>query len=213
MVSQASSYRFSPHPSFSPSLGLSARVGGRTRWTVLARAFLPSFLASDVSLIRPHRPSTKSCPGRLTLNLAHQADFLGLLLLVAGFALLLVPLTLAPTSSKGWQSAFVPACMVAGGLTLFAFGLWEWKRARHPLFPSYLLTHRSIIFGLLVCLLFNMAAAAIEVSSLSELFVLVGQDDGTQNFLFTWYLVAPDQSILSATRLAGLQMCVALILT
>lgn len=62
----------------------------------------------------------------------------------------------------------------------------EWKFARYPILPLKLLKNRTIIVGFLIAFIHPMG----------------GSIQG--NYLFTWYRVAANQSILSATRLSNL---------
>ncbi|KAI5297007.1 hypothetical protein KEM55_005286 [Ascosphaera atra] len=52
-------------------------------------------------------------------------DFIGTILITAGFVLLLLPLTLAGGSAGEWKSAHIIAMIVVGGVVLIAFVLYE----------------------------------------------------------------------------------------
>lgn len=78
-----------------------------------------------------------------------QTDVVGLLLLAATLALILLPFTLAGGEKTTWQTARVIATLVVGVVVaLPGFIVWEWKFAKHPLFPFKLLRQRTILAGL-----------------------------------------------------------------
>jgi SIT family siderophore-iron:H+ symporter-like MFS transporter len=139
-----------------------------------------------------------------------QTDFVGLLLLVAGLSLLLIPMTIARTAARGWQSPLVPGMMVPGGVTLAAFGVWEAKFARFPIFPVYLLHSRTIIFGFMINLC-NPMAGSVQVCPAPGTPPTFLTFDLQGNYLYSWYLVGANQSVLSATRLNSLAVCVAMV--
>lgn len=52
-------------------------------------------------------------------------DFIGLFLICVGFLLLLLPLNLAKLQTDGWQTGWIIAMLVLGGVLLIAFAVWE----------------------------------------------------------------------------------------
>ena len=71
---------------------------------------------------------------RLSTSLFWQLDVVGVILLIAVFALILVPLTIAGGVKTEWKTAHVIAPLVVGVLCIPVFILWE-KRCRHPMVP------------------------------------------------------------------------------
>lgn len=58
--------------------------------------------------------------------------------------------------SSQWKTAKVIAMLVIGFVVaLPSFILWEWKYARHPLVPFYLLKQRTVLAGLVIASFLN----------------------------------------------------------
>ncbi len=112
-------------------------------------------------------------------------DVIGIILLIAVFALILVPLTLAGGFAAKWKAAHILAPLIIGFLCLPLFVLWE-MRAPHPIVPLHLLADRSIWAGLCIAVLIN--------------FIWYCQG----GFLYTVLIVAFGESIKSATRITSL---------
>ncbi|KAG9231975.1 MFS transporter [Amylocarpus encephaloides] len=122
---------------------------------------------------------------RLTIEIFWQLDVIGIILLIAVFALILVPLTLAGGASTKWRTAPILAPLIIGLLCIPAFIIWE-MRAKHPLIPFYLLKDRSVWGALGIAMMLNFA------------WYLQG------DFLYTVLIVAFDFNITSATRVSSL---------
>ena len=73
-----------------------------------------------------------------------------MILLIAGWALLLLPLSLANYASAGWGSASIISMLVIGFVCLIAFGIHERFFARKPFLPFHYLTDRTVI-GACMC--------------------------------------------------------------
>lgn len=82
----------------------------------------------------------------------YEIDAVGILLLSAAFALILIPLTIASKQSAGWASSSIIAMLVIGPLCLIAFPFWESskKLAPHPLIPLGMLKSRTFVCGCLL---------------------------------------------------------------
>jgi SIT family siderophore-iron:H+ symporter-like MFS transporter len=85
-----------------------------------------------------------------------QMDVIGVILLTALLALILIPLTVAGGVSANWRQAHVIVMLVIGVLCIPTFVVWENKFARHPCVPFKLLNNRSILAGLFMAMLLNM---------------------------------------------------------
>ncbi|OGM46803.1 hypothetical protein ABOM_005026 [Aspergillus bombycis] len=72
-------------------------------------------------------------------------DLMGMLLLMAGFVLLLLPLSLAARAPDGWRTGYIVAMLVLGVIFLIAFAAWEKWMAPATLLPFRFLTDRSVI--------------------------------------------------------------------
>ena len=132
-----------------------------------------------------HFPSSLQFFGfrRLGIDLFHQLDVAGVVLVIAIFGFILTPLTVAGGIQSQWQTAHVIIPLVIGILCIPAFVLWELKCARHPLAPFDLLKDRGIWSALLIRCLLN--------------FSWYLQAD----YLYTVLIVAFDFSVATATRI------------
>lgn len=83
------------------------------------------------------------------INLWHELDIMGLLLLSAAISLILIPQTLAARAKHGWHNASMIAMVVIGCVCLVVFPLWEInsKLAPHPFIPLRLFTNRTVLAG------------------------------------------------------------------
>lgn len=87
-----------------------------------------------------------------------QIDLIGLLLIAAVFAFILVPLTLAGGDGNQWATPNIITPLVIGVVVAIpAFVLWELKMARHPVMPFRILRDRQVIAALSVAMLLNTA--------------------------------------------------------
>ncbi|KAI0011328.1 major facilitator superfamily domain-containing protein [Xylariaceae sp. FL0662B] len=112
-------------------------------------------------------------------------DVIGIILLIAVFALILSPLTIAGGFQASWQSAHIIAPLVCGVVCIPIFILWEMK-ALHPLVPFRLMKDRSIWAPMGIAIFLNFA------------WTLQG------DYLYTVLIVAFDFSIITATRITSL---------
>lgn len=108
--------------------------------------------------------------------------------MIAMFALILVPFTLAGGVSTTWGSAHIIAPLVIGICLIPCFVLWErWESINHhPLVPFHLLKDRAVWAALGIAWMLN--------------FIWYMQGD----YLYTVVVVAFDESIKSATRITSL---------
>ncbi|ODH50594.1 hypothetical protein GX48_03276 [Paracoccidioides brasiliensis] len=121
---------------------------------------------------------------QLAIALFWQLDAIGVILLIAVFALLLVPFTLAGGVTPQWQTGKVIAPLVIGVFCIPVFVFWE-KTCQHPMIPLRLLKDRAVWGALGLAMMVNTA------------WYLQG------DFLFTVLVVAFDESIKSATRITS----------
>jgi len=120
------------------------------------------------------------------VDLFWRIDVIGIILVIAVFALILVPLTLAGGFTQGhqWKKAHIIAPLVVGVCTVPAFVLWE-LRAPHPLVPFKLMKNRAVWGPLGIACFLNFA------------WYMQG------DYLYTVLIVAFDFSIKSATRITS----------
>ncbi|CEL04849.1 hypothetical protein ASPCAL05973 [Aspergillus calidoustus] len=110
-------------------------------------------------------------------------DPVGLILFAAGLSLLLVPFTLAASSSNRWGATHIIVMLVIGPVSLATFVVWEIWGAKWPLLPLNLLRTRTVIFGVI--------ASIIDYTALYLL----------QNYIITYELVAANLSTTTATNI------------
>jgi MFS transporter, SIT family, siderophore-iron:H+ symporter len=137
--------------------------------------------------------STTSRTSRSPVTLFWQLDVPGVLLLIAVFALILTPFTLAGGFASTWKRAHIIAPLVVGFLCIPLLLVWELRFAPHPLLPIRLMSHRGIWAPLGIALCLNWAW-------------------GLQaDYLYTVLVVAFDFSISGATRIVNLYSFVSVI--
>ncbi|KAF2427254.1 putative MFS siderophore transporter [Tothia fuscella] len=83
-------------------------------------------------------------------------DALGVLLFAGGFALFLLPFSLATSAADQWRSAHIIGMLVAGFVLLILFGLCERFVSLKPFLPWHLLSDRTIIGSCLLCSSFQI---------------------------------------------------------
>ena len=79
----------------------------------------------------------------LAIELFWLLDIVGIILIIAVLALILVPLTLAGGFANKWGQGHIIAPLVIGFLCIPVFVIWE-LRAPHPLAPFHLMKDRAI---------------------------------------------------------------------
>ncbi|KAL7800327.1 ferrioxamine B transporter [Trichoderma ceciliae] len=129
----------------------------------------------------------------LALELFWLLDVIGIILLIAVFALILVPLTLAGGVHSEWRTAHIIAPLVIGVCCIPFFVYWELK-SPHPLVPFSLMKDRSVWapMGIAVCLNFAWTMQG--------------------DFLYTVLVVAFNFTITTATRVTSLYSFVSVII-
>ncbi|KAF5723791.1 siderophore iron transporter 1 [Fusarium mundagurra] len=93
---------------------------------------------------------------KLTLELFWLLDVIGVILLIAVFALLLVPLTIAGGFESKWSDPQVVAPLVIGFVCIPVFVVWE-LRAPHPLVPFHHMKDRSVWAPMGIACMLNFA--------------------------------------------------------
>lgn len=121
--------------------------------------------------------------GKLSSDLFHQLDAVGLVCVIAVFALILAPLTIAGGTVAQWRSPGTIVPLAIGFMCIPIFIIWEARGARFPLVPFHLLTDRGVWAALAVRSLLNFA------------WYVQG------NYLYTVLIVAFDFPIDTSTRI------------
>lgn len=79
-----------------------------------------------------------------------EIDLVGLLLLVAGLCLILIPLSLTGSLNPGrWKEGSFIAMLVLGGVIFTCFLVWDIKFAKKPYIPSSM-ANRTVIAACLI---------------------------------------------------------------
>ncbi|EAW12017.1 putative siderochrome-iron transporter Sit1 [Aspergillus clavatus NRRL 1] len=122
---------------------------------------------------------------QLARDLFWQLDVVGILLLIAFLALILVPFTIAGGITAQWKTAKIIAPLVIGVLCVPAWIYWE-RTCKHPMVPFRLLQDRAVWAALGIAVMLNTA------------WTLQG------DYLYTVLVVSFDETTLSATRITSL---------
>ncbi|KAJ1325374.1 MFS transporter SIT family siderophore-iron:H+ symporter [Microdochium nivale] len=128
----------------------------------------------------------------LIMDLFWRLDVIGIILMVAVFGLILVPLTITGGFEASWDAPQVVAPLVLGVVCIPVFILWQMK-APHPLVPFSLAKDRGVWGPLGIAVLLNFA------------WYMQG------DYLYTMLIVAFDFDIRDATRVASLYSFVSVI--
>ncbi|CAI7669243.1 unnamed protein product [Penicillium pancosmium] len=119
---------------------------------------------------------------RMTIyDFCSQIDLGGVILFSGGFALVLIPLTLAATTSSRWKTPYLDGLIAVGVVLLIAFPFYECLLARYPFMPPSYFKNSTIS----LCL-FLIATDSIGFSC-------------THAYLYTWATVARNFSARDAT--------------
>ncbi|KAL5493064.1 hypothetical protein ACEPAI_4512 [Sanghuangporus weigelae] len=76
-----------------------------------------------------------------------QLDIIGLTLLGAAVALILLPLTLANNARRRWENPSMIAMLVVGVVLLFVFAIWDLRFAKRPVVAPRFLRNRSVVLA------------------------------------------------------------------
>lgn len=99
-------------------------------------------------------------------------DLGGILLLSGGFALVLIPITLAATATDTWSTPWVDALIVLGGLVLISLVPYEKYLSVHPVLPFRYFKTLSVVISVLLGCIDNIGYGA------------------THTYLFVWSMVS-----------------------
>ncbi|UZJ54080.1 hypothetical protein CBS101457_003400 [Exobasidium rhododendri] len=105
---------------------------------------------------------------------AIEIDLVGLILLGFGFALLLLPFSLAKNSKGGWDNPSMIAMLVVGFVSLALYGLWEQFCAPIPMAPRRVLRNRAFLLAISIQV-FSQLASAVESQYFSSYIYVTNQ--------------------------------------
>ena len=94
--------------------------------------------------IYPDSPLRGKSFWRVSKELFFELDVIGVILITAGFALVLLAITLAGYQSQKWREASIIVMLVVGFCSLIAACVWEYKFAVFPLLRWNLIKDRTV---------------------------------------------------------------------
>ncbi|KAH7171274.1 major facilitator superfamily domain-containing protein [Dactylonectria macrodidyma] len=106
--------------------------------------FINGRKAEKFGIIAPHQP-TLSIPA--ALDWCVDTDLFGIVILTAGMALFLLPMSIYSRQPEGWNSPMIISMIVVGGLLIVTFVIWEKFFAPVTFIPFKLLADRTVFFG------------------------------------------------------------------
>ncbi|KAL5443713.1 hypothetical protein PMIN06_008626 [Paraphaeosphaeria minitans] len=118
-----------------------------------------------------------------TMHYVKEFDVVGLLLLSAGFAFLLLPFNLYTIEAKGWGSAIIICFLVFGVLSIAAFVVWERSFASVKLTPWPILGDRTVLGTCMVAFTLFVSASCWNSYFSSYLQVVHGLDVANASYL------------------------------
>ncbi|GKZ49348.1 siderophore transporter [Aspergillus brasiliensis] len=122
---------------------------------------------------------------RLAIELLWKLDVVGIILMIASLAMILVPLTIAGGLNSQWKKAKIIAPLIVGLCCIPAWVVWE-RTCKHPMVPFKLLKDRAVWGALGIAVMLNTAWAL------------------QSEYLYTVLVVSFGESITSATRIRSL---------
>ncbi|KAK9333683.1 major facilitator superfamily domain-containing protein [Lipomyces starkeyi] len=124
-------------------------------------------------------------------SISSALDILGILLLSAGCALVLIPLTLSSTLAMHWHDPRIPSMLAAGTVVLIIFVYWEIRVGaaagansddnshRKPLLSLRVLKNRTVRCGCITIFFYNMAYNIFQPYFFS--YLMVSRDTNTDS--------------------------------
>jgi MFS family permease len=130
---------------------------------------------------RPHRHGL----GAALRAAAADMDFVGLVLVAASLALILVPLGIVPAQDNNWEHGTLTGMGLLGVLLFAAFLAYEWHVPAHPVFPMRWLRRTPILSACLIGF-FDFTSFYLQYTYLYS-FVLVTEDWGLKTVAYFVY--------------------------
>ncbi|KAJ7032462.1 hypothetical protein C8F04DRAFT_1221920 [Mycena alexandri] len=126
-------------------------------------------------------------------------DAFSLLLLGAGFALILLPFTLYTKVHNAWKNPSLIAMFVVGGVLLITFVIWEIKGASHPIMPRRVM-NRTFLCSILINFM-TFLSSTVTLTYFSS-YVYVVKDWSVTNYTYFNNIMTVGLSVFAV--LAGL---------
>lgn len=132
-------------------------VGGiGWRWGIGMLAIIMPFCASFIITTLLYFQGRAKTAGIITTSkitvyeFCSQIDLGGTILFSCGFAMLLLPFTLASTTTSRWSTPWIDALITLGVVSLLVLPVYEKFVAKHPLIPVHYFKNLSIVSSILL---------------------------------------------------------------
>ncbi|BEJ15902.1 hypothetical protein CspHIS471_0505070 [Cutaneotrichosporon sp. HIS471] len=116
---------------------------------------------------------------------AADMDFVGLILVAASLALILVPLGIVPAPDNNWDHSTLIAMGLFGVVLFAVFLIYEWRVPAHPVFPMRWLRRTPILSSCLIGF-FDFTSFYLQYTYLYS-FILVTEDWGLKTVAYFVY--------------------------
>lgn len=126
------------------------------RWGIGMLAILMPFCSSFIIITLLHyqrRARKMGLAPRMRVSIysfCSQIDLGGVLLFSGGLALVLVPMTVAATTTSQWRTVYIDVLIAVGGAMLIALPFYEKYVAVHPIIPIHYFSNRTIVLCLIL---------------------------------------------------------------
>ncbi|TGZ79644.1 MFS general substrate transporter [Ascodesmis nigricans] len=162
-------------------------------------------LRSDLEYIaarnREKQLSSSQGVWRSIRSMVMSLDLVGAFILTAGFAMVLVPLTVAGSSKENWSKPGIIVSMVIGGLLLLVFPFWEssTRFAPTPLVTRRALTNPTVVCSCILSFFYFMAFfLSIQPYFLSYLLVTRPLSSSAGSYVLNTFSISCTISVLTA---------------
>ncbi|KAL2074272.1 hypothetical protein VTL71DRAFT_8050 [Oculimacula yallundae] len=92
-------------------------------------------------------------------RLLDEIDLIGLFLLAMGFALILLPFSLAKDAKDGWKDPSMIAMIVCGFVILLGFVAWELKWSNYPMLNKRVWRNKTFICAVIIDIFYLMSSS------------------------------------------------------
>lgn len=116
------------------------------------------------------------------VQIFHEMDTVGLLLLAFGWSLLLLPFSLAGGADHGYANRSLIAMFVVGAVCLMMYAAWEIFYAKYPTAPKRLFRNRTFIMGIIINWIYMVAGYMNLTYVYSYTYIITDFNDRTQNY-------------------------------
>jgi hypothetical protein len=100
--------------------------------------------------IQAHQRKARTPVMTVLKNAAKEMDLIGLILVAASLALILLPFTLAPLATGGWNNPSMIAMIVIGFVLFPVFCFYDAKYATYPIVPYKFLKNTTILASCII---------------------------------------------------------------